>query len=218
MLGLQPLTKLDALERSLNDWLSTEENRWFEPSTNIVLQNIRVPALPRDHDRHRAQRQLAGLGPAQHTPYRVPRRRTLLLPRAWDRGLRGDDAIVYADPVTHTYSPEGSGGCALTDARFADAELVSQGCRGDGAPGEGDEGLSWILAADSRSVVALDARAEEQESQGEFGRGEWLGCAYPLRLGVIWTVDPWTLFWIWRKLEKIWTLRVVLLFSCFICL
>jgi hypothetical protein len=35
-----PLTKLDALEKCLNDWLSTEENRWYEPSTNIVLQHI----------------------------------------------------------------------------------------------------------------------------------------------------------------------------------
>ncbi|KAF9468793.1 hypothetical protein BDZ94DRAFT_1279344 [Collybia nuda] len=35
-----PLEKLDALEKSLNDWLSTEENRWFEPSTSIMLQSI----------------------------------------------------------------------------------------------------------------------------------------------------------------------------------
>ncbi|KAF9481972.1 hypothetical protein BDN70DRAFT_991464 [Pholiota conissans] len=35
-----PLTKLDALERRLNDWLSTEENRWYEPSTNIMLRDI----------------------------------------------------------------------------------------------------------------------------------------------------------------------------------
>src|SRR6266511_498993 len=36
-----PLTKLDALETSLNEWLSTEENRWFEPSTNITLQHVK---------------------------------------------------------------------------------------------------------------------------------------------------------------------------------
>ena len=35
-----PLKKLDALEKCLNNWLSMEENRWFEPSTNITLQNI----------------------------------------------------------------------------------------------------------------------------------------------------------------------------------
>jgi hypothetical protein len=35
-----PQEKLDALEEKLNTWLSTEENRWFQPSTSIVLQNI----------------------------------------------------------------------------------------------------------------------------------------------------------------------------------
>ncbi|TFK29334.1 hypothetical protein FA15DRAFT_664267 [Coprinopsis marcescibilis] len=35
-----PLTKLDALEKNLNDWLSTEENRWFRPETGVTLQHI----------------------------------------------------------------------------------------------------------------------------------------------------------------------------------
>lgn len=35
-----PLEKLDELERCLNEWLSTEENRWFEPSTSITLQHV----------------------------------------------------------------------------------------------------------------------------------------------------------------------------------
>ncbi|KAJ7087215.1 Mechanosensitive ion channel-domain-containing protein [Mycena belliarum] len=35
-----PLAKLDALEASMNAWLSTEENRWFVPNTNITLQHI----------------------------------------------------------------------------------------------------------------------------------------------------------------------------------
>lgn len=35
-----PLEKIDALEQCLNDWLSTEENRWYEPNTSIMLQNI----------------------------------------------------------------------------------------------------------------------------------------------------------------------------------
>lgn len=35
-----PLTKLDALENYLNQWLSTEENRWFQPTTGVSLQNI----------------------------------------------------------------------------------------------------------------------------------------------------------------------------------
>ncbi|KAJ3841228.1 Mechanosensitive ion channel-domain-containing protein [Lentinula raphanica] len=35
-----PIAKLDALEKSLNNWLQTEQNRWFVPSTAIMLQSI----------------------------------------------------------------------------------------------------------------------------------------------------------------------------------
>jgi hypothetical protein len=35
-----PLEKLKALEDGMNDWLAHEENRWFQPSTSVVLQNI----------------------------------------------------------------------------------------------------------------------------------------------------------------------------------
>ncbi|KAJ7688349.1 Mechanosensitive ion channel-domain-containing protein [Mycena rosella] len=35
-----PLAKLDALDAAINTWLSTEENRWFVPSTNITFQRI----------------------------------------------------------------------------------------------------------------------------------------------------------------------------------
>ena len=35
-----PLEKLDALEARLNEWLATEENRWFQPTTSIMLQKI----------------------------------------------------------------------------------------------------------------------------------------------------------------------------------
>lgn len=35
-----PLEKLDALEARLNEWLATEENRWFQPTTSISLQSI----------------------------------------------------------------------------------------------------------------------------------------------------------------------------------
>ncbi|KAI0069128.1 hypothetical protein BV25DRAFT_1818080 [Artomyces pyxidatus] len=35
-----PFSKLDALEKALNDWLAHDENRWFMPSTSITLQNI----------------------------------------------------------------------------------------------------------------------------------------------------------------------------------
>lgn len=36
-----PLEKLDALEKCLNDWLATEKNRWFQPTTSVTLQNIK---------------------------------------------------------------------------------------------------------------------------------------------------------------------------------
>jgi hypothetical protein len=35
-----PIGKLDALEKCLNEWLATEENRWFQPNTQIILQRI----------------------------------------------------------------------------------------------------------------------------------------------------------------------------------
>jgi hypothetical protein len=35
-----PQAKLDALEEKLNAWLVTEVNRWFEPTTSVILQNI----------------------------------------------------------------------------------------------------------------------------------------------------------------------------------
>ncbi|EKM59449.1 uncharacterized protein PHACADRAFT_86174 [Phanerochaete carnosa HHB-10118-sp] len=36
-----PLEKLDELEKCMNNWLSKEKNRWFEPSTSVTLQNIK---------------------------------------------------------------------------------------------------------------------------------------------------------------------------------
>jgi len=35
-----PMEKLDALEACMNEWLQTEEHRWFEPSTSISLQHV----------------------------------------------------------------------------------------------------------------------------------------------------------------------------------
>ncbi|KAF8075988.1 Mechanosensitive ion channel-domain-containing protein [Lyophyllum atratum] len=35
-----PLETLDMLEKLMNEWLSTEEHRWFEPSTSVSLQTI----------------------------------------------------------------------------------------------------------------------------------------------------------------------------------
>jgi hypothetical protein len=35
-----PLSKLDELEKCMNDWLATEPNRWFTPPTSITPQKI----------------------------------------------------------------------------------------------------------------------------------------------------------------------------------
>ncbi|KAF9077757.1 Mechanosensitive ion channel-domain-containing protein [Rhodocollybia butyracea] len=35
-----PQSKIDTLERSLNNWLATEQNRWFVPSTTVMFQSI----------------------------------------------------------------------------------------------------------------------------------------------------------------------------------
>ncbi|EIN10820.1 hypothetical protein PUNSTDRAFT_65245 [Punctularia strigosozonata HHB-11173 SS5] len=35
-----PMWKLDALEKEINEWLETEENRWFVPNTSITPQKI----------------------------------------------------------------------------------------------------------------------------------------------------------------------------------
>ena len=35
-----PMEKLEALEGCMNEWLQTEEHRWFEPSTSIMFQHI----------------------------------------------------------------------------------------------------------------------------------------------------------------------------------
>jgi len=34
------MEKLDALEACMNEWLQTEERRWFEPSTSIAFQHV----------------------------------------------------------------------------------------------------------------------------------------------------------------------------------
>ncbi|CAE6481603.1 unnamed protein product [Rhizoctonia solani] len=35
-----PLSKLDQLEQKMNEWLASDENRWYEPPTGVVLQHI----------------------------------------------------------------------------------------------------------------------------------------------------------------------------------
>ncbi|KAG8733275.1 hypothetical protein FRC10_000328 [Ceratobasidium sp. 414] len=35
-----PMSKLDQLENKMNEWLQSDENRWFNPPTGVVLQHI----------------------------------------------------------------------------------------------------------------------------------------------------------------------------------
>ncbi|PIL36859.1 transporter [Ganoderma sinense ZZ0214-1] len=35
-----PIEKLDQLEKCMNNWLQTEPNRWYQPSTSVTLQHI----------------------------------------------------------------------------------------------------------------------------------------------------------------------------------
>ncbi|KAJ3503863.1 hypothetical protein NLJ89_g8241 [Agrocybe chaxingu] len=104
-----PLMKLDALEKCLNDWLSTEENRWFEPSTNITLQHI---VYQRHLELtigigHNGNWQDWGLRLARKTAFHAA-----VQYYCRQLGIVGYEAplpIVYADPKTMTYQPESPG-------------------------------------------------------------------------------------------------------------
>jgi len=100
-----PLDKLDALEKCLNNWLSTEQNRWFEPSTSITLQHI---AFQRYMELtigigHNGNWQDWGLRATRKTAFHAAAQyycRQL--------GIIGYEAplpVVYADSDTKTYKP-----------------------------------------------------------------------------------------------------------------
>ncbi|KAF9535054.1 Mechanosensitive ion channel-domain-containing protein [Crepidotus variabilis] len=100
-----PLTKLDALEKCMNDWLSTEENRWFEPSTNITLQHIKFQRYLEltIGIGHNGNWQDWGLRLARKTAFHAA-----VQYYSRELGIIGWEAplpIVYADPKTKTYQP-----------------------------------------------------------------------------------------------------------------
>lgn len=100
-----PLDKLDALEKSLNNWLSTEQNRWFEPSTSITLQNI---AFQRYMELtigigHNGNWQDWGLRSSRKTAFHAA-----VQYYCRQLGIECYEAplpVVYADPDTKTYKP-----------------------------------------------------------------------------------------------------------------
>ncbi|KAF5363319.1 hypothetical protein D9756_000581 [Leucocoprinus leucothites] len=101
-----PLEKLDALEHCLNEWLATEENRWFEPTTSITLQHIvyqRYLELTIGIS-HNGNWQDWGLRNARKTAFAAA-----VHYYSKQLGIIGYEApipVVYADPQTGTYIPE----------------------------------------------------------------------------------------------------------------
>ncbi|KAF9452011.1 hypothetical protein P691DRAFT_661968 [Macrolepiota fuliginosa MF-IS2] len=101
-----PLEKLDALEHCLNEWLSTEENRWYEPSTSITLQNIvyqRYLELTIGIG-HNGNWQDWGLRNARKTAFHAA-----VQYYCHQLGIIGYEAplpVVYADPEEKTYNPD----------------------------------------------------------------------------------------------------------------
>ncbi|KIY72882.1 hypothetical protein CYLTODRAFT_343298 [Cylindrobasidium torrendii FP15055 ss-10] len=104
-----PLEKLDELERCMNDWLQTEENRWFAPATSLVLQHI-------DYQRyleitigclHNGTWQDWGLRCARKTAFHAA-----VQYFCRQIGIVGYEAplpIVYGDPDTLVYQPPSPG-------------------------------------------------------------------------------------------------------------
>lgn len=110
-----PLQKLDALEKSLNTWLSTEENRWFEPSTSITLQNISYQKYLEITIGigHNGNWQDWGLRNSRKTAFHAA-----VHYYCRQLGIVGCEApmpIVYADPVTGRYTPHHTAGFEVDD-------------------------------------------------------------------------------------------------------
>ncbi|KAF9569455.1 hypothetical protein CPC08DRAFT_623518 [Agrocybe pediades] len=100
-----PLSKLDALEKCLNDWLSTEEHRWFEPSTNITLQHIKFQRYLEltIGIGHNGNWQDWGTRNARKTAFHAA-----VQYYCRELGIVGYEApkpIVYANPTTMRYDP-----------------------------------------------------------------------------------------------------------------
>ncbi|PPQ68772.1 hypothetical protein CVT24_007714 [Panaeolus cyanescens] len=100
-----PLTKLDALEKCLNDWLSTEENRWYEPSTNITLQHImfqRHLSLTIGIG-HNGNWQDWGLRNARRTAFHAAVQ--YYCRQLGITAYQSPQPIVFTDPSTRAYNP-----------------------------------------------------------------------------------------------------------------
>ncbi|TRM68478.1 Mechanosensitive ion channel-domain-containing protein [Schizophyllum amplum] len=101
-----PMSKLDELEKMLNEWLATEQNRWFDPSTMIVLQHF-------DYQRyieltigigHNGTWQDWGLRMARKTAFHAAVQ--YFCNQLDITCYNATIPVVYADPVTQQYVPE----------------------------------------------------------------------------------------------------------------
>ncbi|KAJ8072898.1 hypothetical protein AAF712_005072 [Marasmius tenuissimus] len=118
-----PLETIDALESCMNQWLSTEENRWFEPATSIMLQNIRYQkyleitiGMP-----HNSNWQDWGLRVARKTAFHAA-----VNYYCRQLGITGHEAplpVVWADNESGTYVP---GSPPASPYLYGDSPAVSK--------------------------------------------------------------------------------------------
>ncbi|KAH7931366.1 hypothetical protein BV22DRAFT_1027599 [Leucogyrophana mollusca] len=100
-----PLDKLDTLQQLLNDWLATEENRWFQPTTSVTLQHIDFQrhleltiTIP-----HNSTWQDWGLRNARRTAFHAAVQ--YYCRQLGIVAFESPIPVVYADPETQRYSP-----------------------------------------------------------------------------------------------------------------
>ncbi|KAH7888056.1 Mechanosensitive ion channel-domain-containing protein [Phlebopus sp. FC_14] len=152
-----PLEKLDALESRLNEWLGTEENRWFQPSTTIILQQI-------DFQRHleitiiiphNATWQDWGLYNMRRTVFHAAVQyycRQLGIV-AYESPL----PIVYADPDTQQYTLPAEfdvvGDSSSSQKEISEAEATPKSFLGFTPPSQQDSQAMRVRKSRSRKVA-----------------------------------------------------------------
>lgn len=122
-----PLAKLDALESSMNEWLSTESNRWFVPATSVTLQNIQFQKYLEFTMgiQHNANWQDWGMRLARKTAFHAA-----VQHYCRQLGIVGYEAampIVYREVEMDVVAPETTSGPGDDDGDDADANAEDSG-------------------------------------------------------------------------------------------
>ncbi|KAF5370064.1 hypothetical protein D9758_001387 [Tetrapyrgos nigripes] len=162
-----PLSKLDELEACLNRWLSTEQNRWYEPSTSLTLQKIVYQrylevSFPIGHN-----------GTWQDWTLRWNRKTAFHAAVQYycrQLGIVGYEApmpIVWGNPQTQTYDPPLSPGFDVEE-EGAEGDILSIGSRGSGGAGGAGVGGSSAKGVD---VVVGGSEAAKQAALERGGMG-----------------------------------------------